>query len=124
MNTCIFEQFQGLLFSDLSGPLNLLKLEDIHKLCVLKFYFKYSHNELPAYLQSFYFLTRSEIHQHDTRSKNKLHTMKSRTSNSEISLRHITPKIVNATAPVILNKIYTQLSGLYFFHKALYYTKL
>ena len=58
--------------------LNLLKLEDIHKLCVLKFYFKYSHDELPAYLQSFYFLTRSEIHQHDTRPKNKLHTMKSR----------------------------------------------
>ena len=25
MNTCIFEQFQGLLFSDLSGPLNLKK---------------------------------------------------------------------------------------------------
>ena len=36
--------------------LNLLKLEDIHKLCVLKFYFKYTHNELPAYLQSFFFL--------------------------------------------------------------------
>ena len=33
--------------------------------------------------------------------------MKSRTKTPEISLRHVTPKIVNATAPVILNKIYT-----------------
>ena len=74
----------------------------------MKFYFKYTHNELPAYLQTFYFLARSEIHQHDTRSKNKLHTIKSRTKNSEISLRHITPNITNAAAPVILNKINTR----------------
>ena len=25
INTCVFEQFQGLLFSDLSGPLNMNK---------------------------------------------------------------------------------------------------
>ena len=27
INTCVFEQIQGLLFSDLSGPLNILMLK-------------------------------------------------------------------------------------------------
>ena len=32
---------------------NTLKFEDIYKLNALKFYYKYSHKELPSYFQEF-----------------------------------------------------------------------
>ena len=87
--------------------LNLLKLEDLYKLSILKFYFKYCHNLLPFHFQNFNLLQRSEIHSLNLRSKTMLNTPKTRTKLAEGSLRCTLPKLINKTAPQILSKIKT-----------------
>ena len=44
--------------------LQLLKIPDIYKQCVLKFYFQYCHSQLPSYLQSFAYTFRMDIHEY------------------------------------------------------------
>ena len=86
--------------------LSILKVDDIFKLQVLKFYFNYCHNNVPICLQSFDFVGRSETH-YVTRNKEKLGTTKTRTKIAGLSLRHVTFSIVNDTASSIIDKIYT-----------------
>ena len=62
--------------SPLFKSLNCLKLEDSYKLNVLKFYFKYCHNELPEYFHSFDISTRSMIETNKIQSKELLHVPK------------------------------------------------
>ena len=85
--------------------LNLLKLEDLYKLSILKFYFKYCHNLLPFHFQNFNLLQRSEIHSLNLLCKTMLNTPKTRTKLAEGSLRCTLPKLINKTAPQILSKI-------------------
>ena len=87
--------------------LSILKLDDIFKLQVLKFYFNYRHNSVPIYFQLFDFVSRSETHHYDTRNKEKLSTTKTRTKIADLSLRHITCSVVNDTSSSIIDKIYT-----------------
>ena len=70
--------------------LSILKLDDIFKLQVLKFYFNYRHNSVPIYFQL-----------------EKLSTTKTRTKIADLSLRHITCSVVNDTSSSIIDKIYT-----------------
>ena len=49
--------------------LQLLKIPDIYKRFVLKFYFQYCHSQLPSYLQSFAYTFRMDIHEYNTRNK-------------------------------------------------------
>ena len=77
--------------------LNLLKLEDIYKINILKCYFQYCHNLLPFYLQNLNFRQRSDVHQHSTRNKNFLYVEKTLLKLSDKSLRHNPVKLINAT---------------------------
>ena len=56
--------------------LELLKLADIHKLFVLKFYYQHCHNWLPFYLQSFAFKHRLDVHHYENRNQHLLDTFK------------------------------------------------
>ena len=48
--------------------LNLLKINNIYRLQLLKCYFKYEHNLLPKYFDVFKFRLNSEIHAHNKKS--------------------------------------------------------
>ena len=47
--------------------LKLLTVRDILALQELKFYYKFTHNELPVYFQNWQIVRNSEIHTHNTR---------------------------------------------------------
>ena len=52
--------------------LNLLKINDIYRLQLLKCYCKLEHNSLPKYFDVFNLGINSEIHYHNTRNQHKL----------------------------------------------------
>ncbi len=58
--------------------LGFLKVDDIFKLQLLTFYYKYLHDNLPAYLQDWKLISKDSVHTHDTRIKNELHTFRAR----------------------------------------------
>ena len=101
--------------------LNLMKIDDIFKLNVFKFYFKYCHNQLPSFFQGFIFKHRSDFHSYNIRSKSTLNINKTRTKAAEVSLRNITAKIVNEAPNCVTDKIYTHsLQGFSFYIKQHY----
>ena len=59
-----------------TGPifksLGLLKIDDILLRFLLKFCFKYHHNNLPEYFKSFAFIHGVDVHGYETRSRNQL----------------------------------------------------
>ena len=97
---------------------NFLKVRDLYKLHVLKFYYNFCHNTLPSYFRSFEFAKISQIHSYNTRNKENFTVPKTRTKMAEYCLRNMIPKILNTTAPSILQKINTHSpSGYVFFIK-------
>ncbi len=58
--------------------LNMLKIADRLRLQELKFYFKYIHKKLPAYLLDWEFISNVNIHLHDTRTSSKIHTVRTK----------------------------------------------
>ena len=87
--------------------LQLLKIPDIYKQCVLKFYFQYFHSQLPSYLQPFAYTFRMDIHEYNTRNKTALNTGQVTIKAAQNSIRNMTSKIVNTTPDIIINKIFT-----------------
>ena len=53
--------------------LKLLTITDMLALQELKFYYKFTHNELPAYFQNWQIVTNSELRRHNTRRKHDIH---------------------------------------------------
>ena len=87
--------------------LNTLKITDIFKLNVLKFYYKHEQNLLPCYLQSLDFSTIENIHHHNTRNKTAIVTYKTNLNLTRNTIKHTVPKIVNGTESNIKAKIHT-----------------
>ena len=85
--------------------LNLLKLSDLYKVSVQKFYFLHCHNRLPSYLQAFEFIRRADIHAYGTRNKFILNINRVKVKSAEYSLRNITSKIINDSPLNIIEKI-------------------
>ena len=77
---------------------NTLKFEDIYKLNALKFYYKYSHKELPSYFQEFCLERRSDVQMIRTKTK---HIFADRCIRSRL------PVLINATNLNIISKINT-----------------
>ena len=63
--------------------LELLKLQDLFTLILLKFHFNYCHNRLPQYFQSFVFNRQLDLHQHNTRNKHLLQIGVTRTKSAQ-----------------------------------------
>ena len=58
--------------------LNMLKIADRLRLQELKFYFKYIHKNLPAYLLDWELISNVNIHFHDTRISSNIHTVRTK----------------------------------------------
>ena len=86
---------------------NLLKVEDIFKLNCLKFYFKYCHQQVPLYFLKWKFTSNSDIHLYNTRQKDSLTSVKTKTKFAEKCIHFEIPKLINSTDTLILQKIYT-----------------
>ena len=107
--------------SPIFKTLEVLKLEDLYKLHVLKFYFNLKTYSLPNYFNNFDVITRSEIHSYNTRGSKSLQTVKTNLKSTENCLRVALPKLVNATDPSILSKVYTHsLAGFSLYIKKFY----
>lgn len=87
--------------------LNILKLEDMYKLNVLNFYYKYCNNMLPTYFSSFGLATQGGIHHHNTRHGALIRSETTRTTLARRCLRHSLPGIINTAPPEITQKIQT-----------------
>ena len=87
--------------------LNLLKISDILKMQELKYYYKYKHDSLPVYLQKIPFTLNRDIHQHATRSQNKIHSTKTNHEYAKFCVRNNIPKTVNNTPSIKIDKIET-----------------
>ena len=85
--------------------LNLLKIEDLFRLNLLKLFYKYKHNNLPSYFHKFNFRQRSNVHSYITRYNYKLHEIQTNTKYARKCIRHAIPEIVNNTPGLILDKI-------------------
>ena len=101
--------------------LNLLKIQDLFKLTVLKFYYNYCHTLLPAYFQAFNLSQRASHHPYNIRTKFMLHINKTNKKLSDITLRNMLPKLINETDSIILDTIFTHtFHGYTFYIKTIY----
>ena len=87
--------------------LNLLNIKDTYILSNLKFYYKYIHNILPPYFQTYEFKLTSEMHNYNTRTKQKYFIFPTNHKYAEYCTRHQLPQILNQTNAVVLEKIHT-----------------
>ena len=90
--------------SPLFIKLKLLKIHDIFKLNMLKFYFKYKKNKLPKFFTGMF----DEIypsHEHDTRQKDKPVNPRWESLAAKKSIRYSLPLALKITPQFILDKI-------------------
>ena len=83
------------------------KFSDIFDQNKIKFYYRYTHNELPNYFQNFDYKENQEIHLHDTRIKCDCHTNKVKRVYAENCIRNEIPHFINKLDPSIKDKIGT-----------------
>ena len=72
--------------------LKLLTLKDMLAFQEVKFYYKLTHNELPAYFQNRQIVTNSELHRHNARSKHDIHIVGFRHTFAERCIRINLPR--------------------------------
>ena len=88
--------------------LGFLKVDDIFKLIQqLTFYYKYLHDNLPAYLQNWKLIPNDNVHTHDTRIKNELYIFRAKHEFAKNCLRHNLPFIVNNIPDIVKEKLIT-----------------
>ena len=75
--------------------LDLLKLKDMLNLSTLKFYYRYLHDNLPAYFYSFQITTQGSHHHYNTRHSDQIHVDRTRTLYADKRVRIYLPKMVN-----------------------------
>ena len=93
--------------SPLFKKLSLLKLEDMFKINMLKWYHKYVNGKLPHYFKGYKIQTQEEIHNHDTRNKSEVTRPLSRIQAARKCLRNHISVIIRATTPNVLDKTKT-----------------
>ena len=87
-------------------------------------FFPQNHNQkkLPTYFHSFKLTKRSDIHQYNTRQKNKLEINKTNTIKADI--RNALPTILNSTDKCIIDKVHTHsLKGFTWYFKQICISK-
>ena len=87
--------------------LYLLKVEDIFKLQILKFYFRHRNHSLPNYFQNIEYNRISDRHTYNTRQRNLMQINKTSRKFAENCIRNHVAQILNITPQPILEKIET-----------------
>ena len=76
--------------------LDLLKLKDMLNLSSLKFYFRYQHDNSPAYFYSFQITTQGSHHHYNTRHSDQINVERTRTIYADKRVRIYLPNLVNS----------------------------
>ena len=84
--------------------LNLLKLNDIFKLCTLKFYYKYEYNQLPSFFSNMF---QNSSHSHYTRHRENFYQGTPKTLSGVKCIRYFLPSLLRDTPPCIKDKVIT-----------------
>ena len=87
--------------------LKLLKVIDLLTIQALKTYYKFKHNKLPIYLQTWALVSNDSIHSHNTRDASALHIFRSKPVFANSCLRHKRVGVNNVTSQCILDKLHT-----------------
>ena len=87
--------------------LNILKVEDLLKLSILKFYFKYQNHQLPNYFSLLPFTRNYNQHHYPTRSQNDVYRPLVKHEFAKKCIRYQLPQIVNNTPENIISKVNT-----------------
>ena len=86
--------------------LNILKVSDIYKLNALKFYYKYSKNQLPKSFHGF-FTPITSNHTYETRNRNTPRYPVPKSVLAKSTIRFKIPELVSNMPTCITDKIYT-----------------
>ena len=86
----------------------LLKL-DICRLQEMKFYYKLVNKQLPIYFNTFNRQANSDIHDHNTRIRQKLHVVRANHVFATTDLRHSIIHTVNDIPVNVIDKITTRI---------------
>ena len=86
--------------------LHLLKVKDIFDVQCLKFWYKFVNNELPNYIRNM-FTYNHELHDFETRNRDRLHLYQTRTSGARNVLRHHIPELLNRFPQHLIDKMKT-----------------
>ena len=86
--------------------LNLLRLSDIYKTRLIRFYYRYVKGKVPQYFHSM-FVTNSEFHSYETRSSNEIRVARSNTSHAKNRIRFTLPETIAKLPECITDKILT-----------------
>ena len=81
--------------SPLFKSLQLLTLNDMLKVSILKFFYKYLHKEFPPYFYSFKIRTQEDTHSCYTRNPGQLQIERTRTEYADKRLRIYLPTLIN-----------------------------
>ena len=85
----------------------ILRLEDLFKLNMLKWYHKYVNKKLPKYFLDFEIKSQNQIHDHDTRSSNTISTPVPRLHCARRCLRNYISIIINSMPKIVIDKVQT-----------------
>ena len=89
------------------AKLKLLKIEDIHKVALLKFFHRYTNKSLPKYFDNF-FQRKYLTHGHATRHKNKPLPPDFKKESTKNCLRFYLPTVIDNMPPHLLEDIETK----------------
>ena len=88
--------------------LGMLKLEDLFKLNMLKWYYRYTKKQLPRYFLNYEIMPQSQRHQHNTRLQSLIALPpKTRIQTAKYCLRNHIHIIINSVPKVIIEKVNT-----------------
>ena len=87
--------------------LELLRIEDILDLNILKFFYKFKKGQVPEYFKSYQIQTQDEKHGRDTRYNWLISTNRTRLMLSDKCLRNYIPHVLNSTPQSALDKVST-----------------
>ena len=85
----------------------LLKIEDIHKVQQLKFFYKLTHKDLPEYFNGISLIQVGDIHDHITRNRNDFYIQRIYHQFAEKSIRHSIFHTINDAPELIRSKVNT-----------------
>ena len=87
--------------------LEILKLEDLFKLNMLKWYFNYKKNKLPCYFSDYCVQVQSEIHNHNTRYDSQIARPVTRIHAARYCLRNHISVVINSFPKIVTDKVHT-----------------
>ena len=86
--------------------LNILKINDIHKLSAIKFYYKFKNNLLPKSFHAI-FTSKMPSHEHKTRQRNTPRPDTPKTALAKSTIRYYIPELIKQLPTNITDKIST-----------------